>query len=137
MSHKLDKAFQHENGKGQEMQASQGFRQPFVVASQSAAASSPGKAALNDPTAGQQDKAQLGFWELDDFQLNAMLGRILGWLVAGVALVDKSQFYRLTGEGLNLLGQLLNLGTLWLIGWRDKQGQQMTQRVNGHMRLAA
>jgi hypothetical protein len=49
-------------------------------------------------------EAALGFGQLDDFQPDAVFGRRLFRLLAGVALVDEGHIDRLAGHVLNLLG---------------------------------
>lgn len=89
----MDKTTRHENGKGQEMQTSQGLKQSFTVASEAAKASHPAKAPLDHPPSRQKDKALLGFWQLDDFEADAVL---LGCLVACVSLIHKGHFCSLS-----------------------------------------
>lgn len=64
---------------------------------------------------------------------DALLFRLLLRFVAGIALVDKHHFYRLTGDLLNLLRQFADLFPILLIGRRDMQRHQMPQRIDCQM----
>lgn len=48
---------EHEAGKGDEVQASDGLWQAFVVAREAAEAGCPGEAAFHDPASGQEHEA--------------------------------------------------------------------------------
>src|SRR5579871_841342 len=102
----MNKPGQHQNGEGQEMQPLESIRQTFIVTGQPAKASHPAKGALNDPAAGQQDKAALGVGQFDDLKLDALLSGSVGRLVAGIALVNKGHFDALTSNHLNLVSEL-------------------------------
>src|SRR5262245_909839 len=108
-----------DDGKGQEMQASQSFRQTLIVTSKTTETSQPAETALNHPTTGQEDKPFAGSVQLDDFKLNAMCGGVSGRFVTGVTLVDKGNFDLVPCHSLYLLGELLDLGAVLLIGSRD------------------
>jgi hypothetical protein len=56
--HGFDHTFGHQDGKSQEMQANQGFRQVFVIPRQPAKTRCPTKTPLDYPAAGQQDKVR-------------------------------------------------------------------------------
>ncbi len=56
----MDQLMQHEAGEGSEVESCHGLGQAFIVAGQAAEAGRPGKAALHDPAAGQQDEALPG-----------------------------------------------------------------------------
>src|SRR5207253_3806167 len=55
--------------------------------------------------------------------------------LAGVALIDEGDLHGATGDLLNFGGQLGDLGPLLFVGRRDRQGQQISQRIHGHMHL--
>jgi hypothetical protein len=101
----MNQLVQHETGKGQKMQPGEPGRQALMIAGEPAKAGCPGKAALDDPAAGQEDEAVFGFWELDDFQLDAVRLSGCGGLVAGVPLVDVGQAHALPSDCLHLRGQ--------------------------------
>lgn len=82
------------------MQAFQGLRQALVVAPNDESVC-PVKRALYNPTTWQQDKAFLGLWQFDDFQLDTMLGCRLLRFRSTVALVNKCQFDTLPGDILD------------------------------------
>ena len=79
----------HEAGEADEVQAVHGLRQSLVVADEAAEARGPGERALNDPAPGQQDEALPGLGQLDDLELDAVLGGGLGGLLAAIALVGE------------------------------------------------
>jgi hypothetical protein len=127
----------HQTRKGDQMQSRHGSGKPLIVAGQTPKARHPGKGAFHHPAPGQQDKAMLGLWQLDDGQLDALGGRRLGRSVSSIGLVDKGHLHRLAGGLLHPLRQLAHLGAILLIGRRDQQGQQMPQRIDRHMHFAA
>lgn len=51
-------------------------------------------------------------------------------------LLNRGTSNRLARRFLNLLRQLRNLGAVLLVGWHDKQGEQMTKSVDSNMNLA-
>lgn len=61
----------------------------------------------------------------------------LGRHLAGLALVGIGQSNALSGRHLHLFGQGPHLGPVLLVGRRDDSGQQMAERVDGHVDLAA
>ncbi len=77
----------------------------------------------------------LGFGQLDHLQLDAVGGRGLDGLFAGVALIHIGQFHVLFARCLYLLGETFDLRTLLSIGGRDHQCKEIAQRVDGHMHL--
>ena len=75
---------------------------------------------------GHKYEALLDLEKLHDFEVHAMRRRLLE-LVAGVALVDKSDFDRVTGDRLYRFSQLLHLSPILRIRRRHMQSQQMPQ----------
>jgi hypothetical protein len=73
----------------------------------------------------------------DDLELDAVLGGSLGGLRTGIALVHEGDLDRLAGGLLEGLGQATDLGAVVGGGWGDVQRQQMAQRVDGRVDLAA
>jgi len=65
------------------------------------------------------DKALLRLRHFDQFQLNAVFGRFLRGILAGVALIDKGNLDRLAGFLLHLLCQVVDLSPIPRIGGRD------------------
>ena len=57
--YKMNAAIEHENRKGQEVQAGKGLREKLVVACEATEACHPGEAAFDDSAAGQEDEAAL------------------------------------------------------------------------------
>ena len=115
--HQANKAREQDDREGQEMQASEGAGQPLVIANQTPKTGRPGEAALHDPALWQQHESALGGGQLDDLQPDAMGVRRLGWLRAGVALVDKGDLDHRAGRLPHLLGQLRNLRAILLVDW--------------------
>lgn len=105
MGHPINKASEYQDRESQEVQTGQGFRQAFVIKRQPPEAGGPSEAALDHPAAGQQDKAFLGVWKFDHFQLDSVYGGGLGRRLARIALIDIAQFDRVTGHLLHLLRQ--------------------------------
>lgn len=65
MSKKVHKTIEQDESESQEMKASQGFRQAFIVTRQAAKAAQPAEAAFNYPATREQDKATFGIRQLD------------------------------------------------------------------------
>ncbi len=127
----------HEASEDHQMKASQRSGKPLIIAHQPSEAGGPGKGALHHPPPRQQDKAVLGLGQFDDFQWYAMLFGLLGWGIAGVGLVHKGEFDRLTGGLLHGLSQFAHLRTILLIGRGEKPRQQIAQGIDGGMHFAA
>ena len=58
----------HEHSESQQMKTSQRFWPTLIVASQATKTGCPGKTALNNPSARQQNEATFGFWQFDHLQ---------------------------------------------------------------------
>jgi len=56
---------------------------------------------------------------------------------AGVSLIHEGQLHRLTRHVLHFLGQRTHLRAFLLVGRRDLGCQQITQRIDRHVHLAA
>jgi hypothetical protein len=133
----VNKTMGQKHGKGQKMQSVQGFRPAFIVAGQASEAAHPGKIALNDPSAGQQHKAFLGFRQLHNLKTKAVGFGLFLRIIARVALIDKSDFNGLLGHGLHPLTQVTDLIAILLIGQGHDQRQQVAQRIARDVRLAS
>ena len=57
---------EHDPSEGEVVVSGEGLAESFVVSGESAEASGPGEAALDDPTAGQENEAAFGHGVLDD-----------------------------------------------------------------------
>ncbi len=66
-----------------------------------------------------------GGGQLNNFQPDAVLFSVGGWLLTGVALIYEGDFHRFAGHGLDLLNPSGDLGPVLLIGWGDQHGQQL------------
>ena len=135
MSHDFDKLLKHQDGKRQEVQPGECFRQSLIISCQSPEACRPAERALNHPSAWQQHKTFFRFRKFHHFQANAMRGGFVGSTRARIALVNKSQFYALTCYRLHLTRQLSDLCAVLFVGRCDHQRQQVTECVNRNMRL--
>src|SRR5450755_171150 len=87
MSHYKGKTMKHEHGKSQQVKTNQRLWQAFIIASQTAKPCHPGKTALDDPAARQQNEAMLGLRQFDDVQAYPMCLGCLCWLITSVALI--------------------------------------------------
>ncbi|GAC1450874.1 MAG: hypothetical protein PVSMB4_10180 [Ktedonobacterales bacterium] len=70
---------------------------------------------------------------MNDLQTDAVLSSVL----SRIALVNKSDFHRLSHCLLNLLCQLSDGRAVVLVCCRYRQRQQVSQRIDGDVRLAA
>jgi hypothetical protein len=84
----LDEMMRHQNGKRQEMQAFDRFRQALVVGCRPAKPGPPGKTGFDFPAAGQQHKAPFDIWQFHHCQPNPMFGSRLFSGLAGVSLIS-------------------------------------------------
>ncbi len=133
----MNEVGKHQDREGEEMQAFNGIGQALVVAGQATKAGHPSVAALDDPAAGQQDKALFRLGQLDHDQANTLCCSGLFRHITRIALVHKRHLDRVIGGGLDLLGQFGDLRPILLIGRGDMQGQQIPQRSDRQMNLAA
>jgi hypothetical protein len=132
-----DNLGQQEYGKDWKMKAPQDAGQWFVVARQAPKARPPAEAALDHPAARQQHEALLRFGQLDHVQVDAVGLGVLPGLLAGIAVVGPGELDRLAGGLLHYLAQHLHLGALLLVGRRDVYRQQVSERVDRQVHLAA
>lgn len=86
------------------MQSGEGVCQALIIARQSAKSSRPAKAAFDDPTARQQDKAAFGFRMFDHQQVNSVPGSLACRVVTGIALVDEGDLDGVPRHLLNVPG---------------------------------
>lgn len=85
------------------MNAFKGLAESFVVSGQAAEAGGPGEAAFDHPAAGQQHETAFGLAVFDYFLLNAVSGRRLSGILAGVALVYIGRLDVVPGDLLHRL----------------------------------
>ena len=111
--------------------------QAFVVAGQAAEAAAPGEAAFDDPAPGQQHEAGLAFGLFNNLQVNVMHSRRVFGFFARVALVAKAHLHGLARDFLHPLAEFAHLRPLLLVGRGDDHAQQLAQRVDGDVGLAA
>ena len=105
----------------------------LVVFDESSEPGCPGERSLDDPSSGLEDEAALGLGQFDDAEFDAMLSRGVPGILAGIALIDESDFNVRSGCGLNVLGDAADLGAIVGVGGRDMQSQQMSERVDSQM----
>ena len=96
--HSFDNAFEHDDGKGQEMQSGQGLWQALIIACQPAKPGRPGKTALDHPAARQEDKALLHIRQLNHLQPGADAGLVFRYSDADqtwhyFSLNNEGQYY--------------------------------------------
>src|SRR5438045_1887426 len=112
MSHHKGKTMKHEHGKSQHVKTCQRLGPTFVIASQASKTRHPRERAFNDPSAGQQNEASLGLWQLDHFQAHPVSsGGGAGWL-AGVSLIHVCQFDMVSRFFLYRCGKKADLSSI-------------------------
>ena len=119
------------------MQLLQGGTQALIVAAQSAETAEPSETAPDHPAAGQQHKAGLVRGLLNHLQVNIVNRRRIFGFLARIALVRKAHRHGLAGNFLHLPTQLAHLRLLLLVGRGDDHAQQLAQRIDGDVGLAA
>ena len=111
--------------------------QPFVVSGEPSKTRGPGEASFDDPSAWQQHEAAFRHGMLDHLQPQAVLLGGFGGVRSGVALVHIGQLDCVAGHLLYLFCQRGDLLAIALIGRRDGQRQQVTERVDCDMNLGS
>ncbi len=129
--------FKHETGKSEEVQSGNGFGQALVIFGEAPKARRPGKAPFHNPASGQQHETTFSFFQFDDEQLDTTLLCLCFGAVAAVTLIDVSQRHVFSGHLLHFLVQRLDLRAVVLVGRRHGQSQQMPQRIDRDVNLAA
>src|SRR5215210_6295673 len=128
---------EHKTGKGEVVKPGKSLSKAFIVSCQTPEACCPGKAAFNHPTPRQQNEAAFRLGVFNDFQLDAMCLRRFCSALACIALVNIRQLHSVPGELLYRFCQLLDLVSILLIGRADMQREQLAQRIDCRMHLAA
>ncbi len=105
------------------MELLQTHAQAFVVAAQAAEATEPGKAALHDPTPGQQHKAGLALRLFNHLQVKVVYSRRILRLFPCIALVNEAHRHGLPRNFLHLSTPLAYLRSFLLIGRGDDYAQ--------------
>ncbi len=83
----------HETSKHNQMQASKSSRNPLIIAHQPSKTRGPGKRAHYDPSPRQQqNKADFGFGQFDDYQLNVVFLSLSRRYIADIALIHEGDF---------------------------------------------
>jgi hypothetical protein len=83
---------------GEPMIAGQMFTKALIVASEPAKSAHPSKASLDEPPAGQENKALSGFGQLHYGQLDSVLGRVLENIGCKYILQNYSREKFITGS---------------------------------------
>lgn len=126
----------HEHSESQQVKTDQRLWPTLIVTSQAAKTRRPGKTALHDPSAWQQDETAFGFWQCDDLQPYSLrLGRLC-WFIARVPLIDESHLDMRTCRFLDSRSPLAHVSPILLISRSHQQSQQMAQRINCRMNVA-
>lgn len=124
---------EHEGCEGDDVEAGEGYLEALVVLDEAPAPRGPGEGAFNDPSPGQEHEASLGFGQFDDRERDAVFGGCGSRLVPAIALVDEGDLDALADDFLDVFGQLADLRAVIGGRGRDKQRQQMAERVDGQM----
>ncbi len=105
----MNKTGEREDGKGDEMESGQDFREPFIIAGEASEAGEPSDRALDHLAFGQQDEAAFVGWALDQNKLNSLRSGILDGLLTGVAFSSEDDFNLTAGDPLHPFDQFRNL----------------------------
>lgn len=87
----------------------------------------PSEGAFDYPATGKPHAAAHGFDQLDDFQLDALLGGSRGGLLAGMALIHVGRPPTSLCRVLDLYRQFANLGAFPCVGRGHQQGQEVPE----------
>lgn len=109
----------------------------FVVLDEASEARRLGEGSLDNPSSGQQDKAELGLWQLDDLELNAVSGCRFLRLLTRITLIDKRNLDALIGGRLDRLGHVTDFDPVSDISRRDVHRKHMAELVDRQMQLRA
>ena len=120
---------------GVEVQVCQGACIAFVIFDEPAEACGAGKAAFDDPPAGEQHEAPRGLGQLHDLQFDAVRTGGHGRLLAGVALIDEGDLDARAGGRLHGLGQPGDLSAIIGISGCDMQRQEVAEGIHRHVQL--
>lgn len=119
------------------MKALQHVGQPLLIPGETSESAHPAEIPFHHPAPGQEHKAPLDLGQFDDLERDAVVSGGLAWRLTGVPLVHVGQRHRLPGRLLHGGRQVSDLGLVLVIGGRDMQGEQLTQRINGEVDLGA
>ncbi len=84
---------------------------------------------------GSRTEPRLASGEFDDLRFDSLREGGLGWLLAGIALVDIGEIDTVTGGGLRGLRQATDLGEVVRVGRRDMQRPEVAQDVDDEVDL--
>ena len=119
------------------MTALQALRQPFVVACQPPEPSQPAKSPPNCPATWRQHESVPHRRKRHHHQCDTLLSDHRPRLVSHVRPVDPGQRHGWARLGLERYRQLPDLLLVLVPARRDMQRQQLPQRIDGEMDLAA
>jgi len=114
----------------------QNLSQALLVSCQPPEPAHPPEVPFDHPAAWQQDEPTLHLGQLDDLQHNPVVRRHLPWSVASITLVHVGQRHGFARGLLDRRRQLGDVCPILFVGWRDVQGQQLTEGVDRKMDLA-
>ncbi len=95
----------------------------------------PGKLLFHNLALGQQDKAALCLRQFDDMQCDALGRSGLRGCLSDIALIDAGRPDAVVRCILNTGGKTFNRGPVADVSRRDRQDEQVTKRVCGHMHI--
>ena len=126
----------HETGEGDDLRDGDRRGQALVVFCQPTEAGRLGQGPLHDPPR-QQHEPLLRRGQPHHAQLDPAGFGFLSGLLTGVALFDPDQLDGVPDSGLDRVGERADLRPLLLTGRRHPQRQQVPQRVDRRVNLAA
>lgn len=71
----------------------------------------------------QENEAAVGLWEFDVLECDALPACSVDSTLAGMALIDPSEFDRVVGDRLHVAYELFNLAAVLCAGRRDMNRQ--------------
>ena len=134
-SHQVCGMPEHVSDECNDVEAGECFCVALVIFDQPTAACSPGEGSFHDPAPWQKDKPSLCLRQFDDVQRNTFGCCGICGCLAGVALINISKFDVVASGILDIGGKAFHSGTVADIGGRDVQGEQVAERIHGHMHL--
>ena len=135
MAKQFHQPSEHQEGEGEEVEPGYHRGQAFIVTHQAPKAGQPPETALDHPTPRQEHEAGLRSGELDNCQRDPRLRRILRGLRPRIAVIATGDLACCAGRRLDWCGERLDPRPIRLIGWGHRQGQEITERIDGPMPL--
>ncbi len=133
----MNKLMKYQASKNDQMQPCHNGGKSLIVVGKAPKMCHSGKRTFHHSALWLQDKTALRLGKFHDFQAKAIGLGSFSCCIASIALIDRRPFDRLTSDLLHALSQRAHLRPVLLVGRRHKQGQQMSQRIDSHIDLAA